>query len=343
MSRSVFISHAVADKELAHEIVRLIEEGVGVPEAEIFCSSLQGYDIPNGENFVTHIKSQLIAPKVVVLLLTPSYFESQFCVSELGAAWIKSHAIFPILVPPLGYDAVQSVLLGTQVIKIGDDIAYNQLREKLLEEVDCHETSSTKWDTKRRAFLKNIAPLLENVRPASKVSADVHKALQARLDEAQAELDASEAEIRKLKDQLAATEKLKNQAAVAAVQAEFAPAENHAGVADEFDALARDIASLRGKFGRQVLTAILCARYGHPYTIDRDDEAEFEQAAQYRQLDLDDGLQVLWSNPTLRTLDQKLDKLEAFVRMNQTELEVAKADDDLDPASRSFWEEHYGL
>ncbi len=119
MSKSVFISHAVRDKALVKEIVDLIEDGMGVPEDEIFCSSLKGYGIPSGKNFVTYIKEQLIEPKVVVLVLTPAYFESRFCLSELGAAWVKSHEIFPILVPPLQYDDVKDVLLGRQLTQHG--------------------------------------------------------------------------------------------------------------------------------------------------------------------------------------------------------------------------------
>ena len=69
-SKAVFISHAVKDKDLAKEIVELIEEGIGIPEAQIFCSSLQGYGIPAGKNFVTFIKQQMWEPQIVVLLLT---------------------------------------------------------------------------------------------------------------------------------------------------------------------------------------------------------------------------------------------------------------------------------
>ncbi|PJG51416.1 hypothetical protein CVM73_31075 [Bradyrhizobium forestalis] len=81
LSKSILISPAVRDKDLVKEIVELIEEGMGVPETEIFCSSLDGYGIPNGQNFVTYIKGQLLSPKVVVLVLTPAYFESKFCIA----------------------------------------------------------------------------------------------------------------------------------------------------------------------------------------------------------------------------------------------------------------------
>jgi hypothetical protein len=209
MSKSVFLSHAVKDKAIAAELVTLIEEGIGVPEAEIFCSSLDGYSIPNGKNFVTYIKEQITAPKVVVLLLTPAYFESKFCLSELGAAWIMSHDIFPILVPPLHYSDVKDVLLGTQVAKIDDDIKYNQLRDRLAEVVTLNATSSTKWDTKRRAFLKNIAPLVADIAGPSMASTKMLKELQAKLAEAQVSLEANEQEITTLKIQLANAERLK--------------------------------------------------------------------------------------------------------------------------------------
>ena len=47
LSKSVFVSHATKDKELVAAIVDLIEDGIGVPESEIFCSSLDGYGILN--------------------------------------------------------------------------------------------------------------------------------------------------------------------------------------------------------------------------------------------------------------------------------------------------------
>jgi hypothetical protein len=55
-----------SDKALAQELVDLIEEGIGVPEEEIFCPPLEGYGIPSGKKFITCIKEQLIEPKVVV-------------------------------------------------------------------------------------------------------------------------------------------------------------------------------------------------------------------------------------------------------------------------------------
>jgi hypothetical protein len=233
LSKSVFISHAVKDKALVLEIVNLIEEGMGVPEDEIFCSSLDGYGIPSGKNFVTYIKEQLLKPEVVVLVLTPAYFESKFCLCELGAAWIKSHAIFPILVPPLQYSDVKDVLLGTQVAKVDDDIKYNELLGTLTAALAFKPKSQTKWDTKRRAFLKAIAPLLKKVAGPTVVAAADFKTKTDQLAEAQLELDASEAEIRRLKERLAATEALKDKIEVAALRAKHSVSKRFNALTDE--------------------------------------------------------------------------------------------------------------
>lgn len=342
MGKSVFISHALKDRDVAQTLVTLIEEGIGVPEKEIFCSSLPGYGIPTGEQFIGYIKEQLQGPKVVVLLLTPAYFESKFCSSELGAAWAMSHAIYPILVPPLQYADVKDVLLGTQVTKIEDDVGYNQLRDHLQKSVTCNEASGTKWDTKRRAFLKTLETLLPKVAPASQVSADAHAAVQNQLDEARAELDANEEDLQRLKAQLRATEQLKDKTEVASVNAEFAP-ETALDLESEFNSLVKAVIQAKSKFATAIAMLALSDHYDLPYTIDwREDRSTLELAARRKYIDADDG-KVRWSAPLMKAFATALEELESFIRFHRSALETALGDVPLDPTGQDFWEEHYGL
>ena len=342
MGKSVFISHAVKDRDLAQALVTLIEDGIGVPEKEIFCSSLPGYGIPTGEQFVGYIKGQLQGPKVVVLLLTPAYFESSFCLSELGAAWAMSHSIYPILVPPLQHGDVKDVLLGIQVTNVEDDIGYNQLRDHLKKTVICNEASTTKWDTKRRAFLRALETLLTKIAPASHVSAEAHAKLQSQLDDAHAELDANEEDLHQLKAQMQATEQLKDKADVAAVQAEFASA-TVLDVKAEFDRLVKATTQARYKFGGALAMLALSERYGLPYTIDwREDRSTIETAARRKYIDADDG-RILWSTPVMKAFSGSLGELEAFVQLHRAQLEATLGDVSLDPTTQDFWEEHYDV
>jgi hypothetical protein len=182
LSKSVFISHAVKDKELAKLLVNLIEDGIGVPESEIFCSSVDGYGIPTGKNFIEYIKAEMQEPKVVILLLTPSYFNSNFCLCEMGAAWIKSHEIFPILVRPLSYEDVRDILTATELIEIDNLVKYNELRDYIINQINFTAKSSIKWDTARDDFKRSLHPLLENL-------AIPESPLKIQLENAQVELE----------------------------------------------------------------------------------------------------------------------------------------------------------
>ena len=51
MARSIFISHAVKDKEISNTFVSFLERALQIPQDEIFCSSIPGDGIPIGKNF----------------------------------------------------------------------------------------------------------------------------------------------------------------------------------------------------------------------------------------------------------------------------------------------------
>lgn len=345
MSKSVFVSHAVKDTKIAAEIVDLIEQGIGVPEAEIFCSSLPGYGIPTGKTFVTYMKEQMLEPKVVILLLTPSYFESKFCLSELGAAWVKSHYIFPILVPPLGYDDVKDVLLGTQVSKITDDIKYNELRDYLSQEVNLDAKSATKWDTKRRNFLKTIEPLLLEVSGPTTVPAAKIKEVEAKLAEAQVELDAYEQQVSTLKKQLAETEALKDKQALAELKASYSENDNEA-IWSQLGTRAATVKTALNalKVYRVVELFLLSEHYGKPYTVSSSEREEFENAARRGYVETDPYTQANWSSQKMRKLRKALIEIDDFTTLESKALdEIADSDDEtpIEPSTQDFWEAHY--
>jgi|SRR5271166_2849084 len=315
---------------------------MGVPEDEIFCSSLDSYGIPSGENFVTYIKEQLLEPHVVVLVLTPAYFESKFCLSELGAAWIKSHDIFPILVPPFQHSDVKDVLLGTQVAKVDDDIKYNELLSTVTAALDFKPKSQTKWDTKRRAFLKAIASILKKVAGPTVVSAADFKMKADQLAEAQAELDASGEEIRRLKKRLAATEALKDKVEVATLRAEYSAS----GVSERFNALTDEVKEFRGvlKSG-EVMKFVLSDHYDKPYRVNwNQDRDGFDAAARFGFVDFEDGGRVVWSKRQMKELKKKLEELDNFVGEHEKALKASEDDGvPLEAGDQDFWEYHYEI
>lgn len=345
MSKSVFVSHAVKDKELAAAIVDLIEDGIGVPESEIFCSSLDGYGIPTGENFISYIKSEIQEPKVVILLLTPSYFKSNFCLCEMGAAWAKSHKIFSILVPPLSYEDVKVVLTSTQVAKIEDDIKYNELRDHLIKVLSFDLKSNTKWDTKRKAFLKKLPELLNKLAVPQEVSPEEYASLKGQLVEAQNTLAEYEEETQQLKAYSKKLESAKNKEEVTKIKKEF----ESTGIGEEFEALVDGIRGLKTTVGgSEVLKFILSDYYGKPYKINHYEFGEeFRQAERYNLITTDSPAEVNWGNKRLKELGNKLDALQRLVDSDDRGEELHdycdKYDVPLEPDNQEFWEFHYKI
>ncbi|WP_157638625.1 toll/interleukin-1 receptor domain-containing protein [Burkholderia ubonensis] len=341
--KSIFISHATADASIASAIVDLIENGIGVPGEEIFCSSLEGYGIPTGENFISHIKDQIQAPDVVVLILTPNYFDSKFCLCEMGAAWAKSHRIFPILVPPLEYGDVKDVITATQVAKIDNDIKYNELRDYLTSKLSFQSKSSTKWDTERRRFLGSLPELLENMRLPKSVSPEEFQALKHQLEEAQATLSEYASEVNELKNLNKRLEKAKDASEVS----EIKRSTRKTGIEEDFERLLNDIAEFRKVTkSSEVFKFILSDYYDKPYRPDLFHYGdEFSQAVRRNLINLEDSHSVKWDNSRVAGLRKKLDSLQSLVD-GPDEKSLARYHEDayelpLEADNEEFWEFHY--
>ncbi len=343
MSKSVFVSHATKDTPLITSLVDLIEDGIGVPEGEIFCSSLPGYGIPAGKNFVGYMRDQMDAPRVVVLVLTQNYFQSHFCLSELGAAWVKGHNIFPILVPPLTYSDVKDVLLGTQVIRVDDDVAYNQLREAL-EGYQLASKSGTKWDTKRKLFLQKLPDLIASLPIPTAIDPAEHAAALSKLSEAQVELLNYEAEADKLKRYISQLENAKDATEVATLKAELSDTDP---VLDFNNATAA-VGKMRSKVGgTEVLKAMIADHYGHQYAIDLINYGDEYQEAALKQLVNLETRQVLWNATRARELAKHLAAIDAMLDDPDTHAAISQEfvsnDVPLEPDNLEFWQEFYGV
>jgi len=86
--------------------------GTGIPHCDIFCSSTEG-NIPNGAFFVQHILEQLAAADLIVLVLSESFLNSEFCIAEAGAAQVrqlaKTATLYTLIVSPIDFPDLDGV------------------------------------------------------------------------------------------------------------------------------------------------------------------------------------------------------------------------------------------
>lgn len=129
----LFISHAVVDRRLVECFVDLLHAGMNINYNDIYCTS--NGKIPSGESFTEDIRQNLIASDAVIFLMTKSFFESKFCLNEMGAAWLLGRTIIPILTPALNFRILENTAfkgLQARRINVKNDIVeiYQELVSK---------------------------------------------------------------------------------------------------------------------------------------------------------------------------------------------------------------------
>ena len=130
LADKVFVSHSSGDACFAEEIVDLLEV-MGLPAEKIFCTSLAGYGVDLGENFLDTIRDQLFYEVLVLFVLTKNFFQSPVCLCEMGAAWVLTREHIPILVPPFEFSEIDGVIPLTEGIRINEPLKLNLLKQKV--------------------------------------------------------------------------------------------------------------------------------------------------------------------------------------------------------------------
>ncbi|SEG43301.1 toll/interleukin-1 receptor domain-containing protein [Algoriphagus boritolerans] len=155
----IFVSHSSDDKKIVSEIVHLLSL-IGVQDSSIFCTSLDGYGIPLGDNWLETLKSEISGEVIVLFVLSENYFQSNVSLCEMGASWVLSKKHVPILIPPVQFNDIAGVIPLTQGLKIGDKHKWTQLKTQLETLFNLSPKAPQIWETRRDEILERIETLL---------------------------------------------------------------------------------------------------------------------------------------------------------------------------------------
>ena len=156
----IFISHSTKDRELVEQIVELRQLGMGVEPSKIFCTSLEG-TLPTGEDFIKIIKDNVKDRGMVLAVITPEYLKSQFCMMELGAAWVGAEYRCPILALGMEYqDLGASPLAKRQMRKADQEKDWNKVYDELLS-YGMISANTARFHKKLQEFMKYVRRLPE--------------------------------------------------------------------------------------------------------------------------------------------------------------------------------------
>lgn len=161
----LFISHAEADSIIVKKFVSLLER-IGIRTEHLFCSSIDGYDIPQGaEDIYDYLRNEMSNDGLfVIMMLSKNYYASKVCLNEMGAAWVRRAAYQVILLPGFDYPEIKGVIRPTEMCFKLDDITHrpydmNELKERIIKHLDLPAIDSTQWERKRDDFFSEIDAL----------------------------------------------------------------------------------------------------------------------------------------------------------------------------------------
>jgi hypothetical protein len=338
----IFISHAVADRDLARLLVDFLTEAIGVPASAIFCSSIKGHGIPLGEDFNEHIKKKIKQPKLVILLMTPAYMESSFCLMELGAAWAQSATSLPIVVPPINFNEVTKTLGLKQAWMITDKAGLVDLRQLVVEAIpNLEKRTEHTWDEKRVHWNVNLKKVLTKLQKATKVDAIKYEEVRNELNEKNEEIERLETALETAGERYSELEKLKDKQELKELKKRTSESP---ALQEEFDELIKEVADSKPRASRVVLKHIIMDHFGKAGTIDwMNERPQFEQAIQYGLIDADDS--VKWDRDKLKPFQKALKAVDAFLCSEEGDKvrSLQNSAVPMDPDDLAFWEYHLDL
>ena len=214
--REIFISHAIRDRKLVEEFSERVRLGLDLKSENIFCSSLEGMDIPPGVNFSDFIREQIHNPRIVIFMISPAFLESQFCMCELGATWVMAHEQIPLLIPPVGNEHMRGVLGNVQAERICEKESLNKLAERIKQNLQI-EVNLPVWSKNVDKFLRKVENLYGS--EFTVVPAEKYNDLNATYNSLLEENEKLEEEIQSQKDLIKKLENAKSSEEVAKIMA----------------------------------------------------------------------------------------------------------------------------
>lgn len=157
--KKIFISHSSKDAAIMQAFIDDILHGaLSVKISEIFCTTTDGTKIKSGSDWRNSIKDALISAKITFLLITPNYKESEVSLCEMGAAWVCSGVVVPLIVDPINYSTVGVLQQPNQVEKLIDEKSLDRIRDLVQEKLDIplSEIRSDRWTIKKYEFIQKI-------------------------------------------------------------------------------------------------------------------------------------------------------------------------------------------
>jgi hypothetical protein len=131
----LFISHAHRDRDLASRLVDVLTSGLHVPDGELRCTSVPGYQLDLGTLAPEALRRELGSAACVLAILTPNSLGAEWVLFELGAAWANAKLPIPLLAGSLEDKDIPGPFRGAAGGKLNSPVTLDHLVDQVAREL----------------------------------------------------------------------------------------------------------------------------------------------------------------------------------------------------------------
>lgn len=160
--RKIFISHAEKDKKIIKSFVTLFSK-FGLTREHIFCSSVEGYNIPigSGDIYEYLLKEYTGNELLVLMFLSENYYSSAACLNEMGAAWIRKDMYQTILMPGFDFVQINGAINPRDIsFRLDDEelrkSKLDELKDLIFHYLELPLPEEAEWIKQRNKFIKSL-------------------------------------------------------------------------------------------------------------------------------------------------------------------------------------------
>ena len=158
----VFISHRGTQTQFVTVLVDLLEK-CGFRNDKLFCSSVPGFNIGLDEDIIETLRKKFVDYNLyVVYVFSTDFFESAYCLNEMGAAWVLQVENSIIVTRDMDETVIDGVVNKTKTrvsfkdtdLQLKNRMA--ELRDKLLTFAGLSKVEEVDWNRYYDKFISDV-------------------------------------------------------------------------------------------------------------------------------------------------------------------------------------------
>ena len=159
----IFISHAGKDKDFCDVFVDFLTR-LTFSSRTIIYTSRSEFGVPIGNDIFEYLRGNLEKRKIwVFFMLSKNFFDSPYCLSEMGAAWVRQNKCFSILLPGFKHSDIDGVVNKNQfTIDLCDPVRLTKLLQTF-KKVWQLPINPTMWTAVQQEYVAKFSQLYKTV------------------------------------------------------------------------------------------------------------------------------------------------------------------------------------